>query len=133
MYYFTIFSNWMPIVDWCVIRWGSKNKHHINTCSKEIGLSLETLLKYSTLSREHEHLSTMQLRNQQTCTSKNHNNFIFSNPMSNSEHVYAFIIDFQSNTSFICVKLTQKGKLNNNKRWTEFTLTCFKFIACFIS
>ena len=33
--------NWTPIFDWCVVQWGSKNKHHKGTCLKAIELSLQ--------------------------------------------------------------------------------------------
>ena len=34
----------MPIFDWCVVWWGSKNKHHKDTCSKGVGLHIQNLL-----------------------------------------------------------------------------------------
>ena len=34
--YSITFLNWTPIFDWCVSRWGSKNKHHKGICFKEI-------------------------------------------------------------------------------------------------
>ena len=38
------FLNGTPTFDCCVIRWGSKNKHHKNTCLKRSGLYLQILL-----------------------------------------------------------------------------------------
>ena len=38
--------------DWCGIRWGSKNKHHKDTCSKEIGLRFQIELT-TPLNSEH--------------------------------------------------------------------------------
>ena len=65
-----------PIFDWCGVTWWSKNKHHINTCLKEIGLRHLVLLNtpLSTVNPNWENLR-IQLRNQQTCTSGNHNRF----------------------------------------------------------
>ena len=42
--YSIIFQNRTPKVDWDVVRWGLKNKHHIGTCLKEVGLCLHVLL-----------------------------------------------------------------------------------------
>ena len=35
--------NRTPTFDWCAVRWGSKNKHHKDTCSKEVELRLQML------------------------------------------------------------------------------------------
>ena len=36
------FLKWLPILDWCVVRRGSENKHHKDImCLKEIGLRLQ--------------------------------------------------------------------------------------------
>ena len=37
------FFNRTPIFDWCVVRWGSRNKQHKGTCSKGIGLCRQNL------------------------------------------------------------------------------------------
>ena len=37
------FLNWTPTVDWFVVQWGSKRKHHKDTCLKEIKLHRQTL------------------------------------------------------------------------------------------
>ena len=42
-HYLVAFHNRTPILDWCVVRWGSKNKHHEDTCLKEIKLHLQNL------------------------------------------------------------------------------------------
>ena len=41
--YLVTFPNQTPIFDWCVFRWGSKNKHHEDTSLKEVGLHLKKL------------------------------------------------------------------------------------------
>ena len=38
--YSIIFLNRTPIFDWCVVRWGSRNKHHKDTYLKDIRLCL---------------------------------------------------------------------------------------------
>ena len=59
---------------WYVVRWGSKSKHYKDICLKEIGLCLQILITYSTLNSEHDWEDLyIQLRNQQTCISDNHN------------------------------------------------------------
>ena len=72
--YSVSFFNWRPIFDWCVVRWGSKNKHHIHTCSKGDWTPSSIYINYSTINSEHtwEDLC-VQFRNQQTYTSDNHN------------------------------------------------------------
>jgi hypothetical protein len=37
------FIDWTPIIDQCVVRWGSKTKYYEATCLKEIGLHLQIL------------------------------------------------------------------------------------------
>ena len=49
-----VFLNATPIFDLCTAQWGSKNKHHQDTCVKEVGLCLKILLNYS-----HSILSTI--------------------------------------------------------------------------
>ena len=68
--YSVIILHQTPIFDWCVVRWGSKNKCYKDTCLEEIKLCLQTLL-----TTPHSKVNTtgralcIQLRNQQTCTS----------------------------------------------------------------
>ena len=52
MCYSSIFLNQTPIFNWCVVQWGSKNKHHTYTCLKEIGVRLQVFINYSTLNSE---------------------------------------------------------------------------------
>lgn len=54
--------------EWCEVRCGPKNKHHIGTCLKEIGLS-SNFIKHFTPSREGGG-KCIHLRNQHTCTSE---------------------------------------------------------------
>ena len=42
--YLVTFLNWIPVFDWCMFRWGSKNKYHKDTCLTEIRLHLQNLL-----------------------------------------------------------------------------------------
>ena len=76
-----------PILDWYVIRWGSKSKHHIDTCLKEIGLHIN----HSTLNSEHswEDLCFWS-RSQQMCTFNNHK-WIRGGLIFNPIYVHAFI------------------------------------------
>ena len=62
-----------PIFDWCVVRRGSKNKHHEDTCSEEIGLRLHIFINsYFTFSSRHDWEDLcVQLTYQQTCTFDN--------------------------------------------------------------
>ena len=39
-----LFLDSTPIFTWCLARWGSRNKHHKSTCSKEIGRCLLILI-----------------------------------------------------------------------------------------
>ena len=41
------------IFDWCVVRWGSKNKHHTYTCLKDMRLCVQMFIDYSTLNTKH--------------------------------------------------------------------------------
>ena len=42
--------NHTPIFDWCVVQQESKNKHHKDTCFKEVGLSRnQGMKKYALL------------------------------------------------------------------------------------
>jgi hypothetical protein len=54
----------------------AKSKHYNDTCSKAIGLHLQILITtlHSTLNSKHNcEVLCIQLKNQQTCTSDNHN------------------------------------------------------------
>ena len=42
--YSVTFLKQTPLFEWFVVRYGSKNKHCKDTCSKEIGLHLQILL-----------------------------------------------------------------------------------------
>ena len=41
---FGFFLNWTPVFDWCMVRLGSKKKHHKDTRLEEIELHLQILL-----------------------------------------------------------------------------------------
>ena len=73
-YSFT-FLNWTPSCDSCVYWLGSKNKHHTDThVLKEVGLRSQIYVKYSTLDSEDNWKDQCtQWRDQQACTSGNHN------------------------------------------------------------
>ena len=38
------FAHQTPTFDWCVVRWGSKNRHHKDACLKEIGIHFQISL-----------------------------------------------------------------------------------------
>ena len=42
--YSIAFLNRTLMFNWCVVRWGSKNKHHKIACIKEIGLHVQILV-----------------------------------------------------------------------------------------
>ena len=73
-WYFVTFLIGHLYFGWCVVRWVSKNKHHKNTCFKEIGLRLKNIVKHSILNIGTQMgRPTYQLRNWQTSTIKTHN------------------------------------------------------------
>ena len=70
------FFNWTPRCDWCLVHRGPKNKHHHqDTCLKEGGLHLQTLITtiHSIVNTIESTYICIQLKNQQTCISNNHN------------------------------------------------------------
>ena len=73
--YLVTFLNQTAIFDWCVVRWGSRNNHHKDTCFKRVRTSyVFKLTEYSTLNSAHNwEAQYIQSRNQPTCTFKSHN------------------------------------------------------------
>ena len=71
---FSVFLNRTPILDWCMVGWGSKNKHHERHIFIRYWTKFSNFVTHSKLNSEHnwEDLC-IQLRNQQAYTSGDHN------------------------------------------------------------
>ena len=67
------FSPADPTINQHVVRWGSKSKHHKDTCLQTIGPNLQILRNHSTLNTMGRRPYVSGQRNPQTCTSNNHN------------------------------------------------------------
>ena len=97
------------------------------TCVKEIGLRLQLWNNYSTLNIEHnwEDLCIM-LRNQQTCTSDNHN-YIMGGPNFQSSLWTCFIVDLLMQHKFCSVNLV--GRSWRTCKMNQTTPTCLTYHA----
>ena len=117
-------SYWTHIFDWCVVKWGWKNKHYKDTCSKEIGLrTLRILLitPHSIVTTNWEDLS-IHLKNHQTCAFDKHN-WIRGDPI---DFCWRCIVDVRSmelsyGTSAV-VSCDEKIRFNISLRFNMFQL-----------
>ena len=91
---YSITCNQTLILDQCVVCiWGPNNKHHKDTCLKEIGLPSPNCINYSTLNNEpNQEDRWIPSRNQQTCPFDNHN-YIKGGVNFSSKFCLCFIID----------------------------------------
>lgn len=75
-----LFGNFLiqtPVYNWFRVRWKSKNKHHTNTCFNFLDYLL-IFTEHSTIYSElNQKDLCIQLKNQQTCISKNQGRFDF--------------------------------------------------------
>ena len=88
-----LFLNQTPIFDWCVVQWGSKNKHHKDTCLKPsqttFSYFINCFIHYNGHNQENLH---NWLKNQQPYTSDNHKD-VKGSPIFNLIFCYCFIMD----------------------------------------
>ena len=64
--YLVTFLNQTAIFDWCVVRWGSRNNHHKDTCFKRVRTSyVFKLTEYSTLNSAHNSIGRPNIFNQE--------------------------------------------------------------------
>ena len=101
------FFNRTPMFDRFVIWWGSKCKHHKDTCLKEIGHSCY-INNLSTLNNEHNCGDLcIHSRNQQTCTSNN-SKYMRRGLIFNPIFVNV-IVDVLMQLKFDCVNIIGRG------------------------
>ena len=112
------FLDWTPIFDWCVVRWGSKNKHHKNNISKRYWTTS------STWKHNREDLC-IQSMNQQPCTFDNHNQLNHRRSNLESNFCWCFIVDPLMQHKSHCINLIGRS-LKNMKNAPNNT--CYSMI-----
>ena len=135
------FLNRTPIF-WLMRLWGSKSKHHKDTCSKEIGLRFQVLIitPHSIMNiTGRTYVSNYEIT--QTCISDNHKQ-IKEGPIFNPVFWRCFIVDLLMQHEFCCVNFigrsrrTWKNKLNNthipDAHIQQFSLLCLTSFSMLI-
>ena len=104
-----------------VVQWRPKSKHHKDTCSKRDRAPSLNTHNGSTINNEHtwEDLCNMQLRNQQTCTSDNHN-LTMGRPILNLVSLHTYHRGF-ANATQVWLCTFQLVEVGVREKATEIT------------